>query len=154
MALSQAQQQALNTATPGTQFAQLGTAVGTLQANTQTGAKAFAAGGSRVTNTTTPTPFPGGALSLPANLAQGTIIRGNYFHDIRGTDARFQNAVYLDDMASGILVEQNLFAECNWGILAGGGRDLMIRDNAFLACGKAISYDSRGTGWKIGRAHV
>jgi hypothetical protein len=79
--------------------------------------------------------------------SHGNIIRGNLFSSIRGTDARFQNAVYLDDMASGFLVETNLFVACNWGILAGGGRDNTIRGNVFASCGKAISYDARGVGW-------
>ena len=77
----------------------------------------------------------------------GTVIRGNFFHDIAGSDARYQNAVYLDDMASGITVEGNLFVRCNWGMLVGGGRDNTIRANAFVACGKAMQYDARGVGW-------
>jgi len=79
--------------------------------------------------------------------AQGTVIRGNLFSDIRGSDARFQNGVYLDDMASGITVQDNAFIRCNWGMLVGGGRDNVMRGNVFVACGKAISYDARGVGW-------
>lgn len=79
--------------------------------------------------------------------AQGTVIRGNLFHSIRGSDARYQNAVYLDDMASGITVEDNLFVHCNWGMLIGGGRDNTIRRNSFVACGKAMYFDKRGVGW-------
>jgi parallel beta-helix repeat protein len=77
----------------------------------------------------------------------GTVITGNYFHDIDGSDGRYQNAVYLDDMASGITVENNLFVRCNWGLLVGGGRDNTIRDNAFVSCGRAIHFDARGVGW-------
>jgi hypothetical protein len=79
--------------------------------------------------------------------SHGNLIRGNLFANIRGSDARFQNAVYLDDMASGITVQDNLFVRCNWGILAGGGRDLHLRDNTFALCGKAIFFDARGVGW-------
>jgi hypothetical protein len=79
--------------------------------------------------------------------AHGTVIAGNVIHDITGTDGRYQNAIYVDDMASGIAVERNLAVRCNWGILAGGGRDLVILDNAFVACGKAIMFDARGVGW-------
>ena len=78
---------------------------------------------------------------------QGNVLRGNLVHDVRGTDARYQNAFYLDDMASGITIEDNLFVRCNWGVLVGGGRDNVLRDNAFVECGKAIMYDARGTGW-------
>lgn len=79
--------------------------------------------------------------------SHGNVIRGNMFSSIQGSDARFQNAVYLDDMASGFVVESNLFVRCNWGILAGGGRDNAIRNNIFVGCGKAFSYDARGVGW-------
>jgi hypothetical protein len=79
--------------------------------------------------------------------AQGTVIRGNLFRDIRGSDARFQNGVYLDDMASGIAVEDNTFVRCNWGVLVGGGRDVTLRRNTFAACAKAVSWDARGVGW-------
>lgn len=79
--------------------------------------------------------------------AHGTVIVGNVIHDIAGSDARYQNAIYVDDMASGITVAGNLVVRCNWGILAGGGRDLVIRDNAFVGCGKAIMFDARGVGW-------
>jgi parallel beta-helix repeat protein len=79
--------------------------------------------------------------------AQGTVIRGNLFHDIRGSDARFQNAVYLDDMSSGITVEDNVFVRCNWGVLVGGGRDNTLRRNTFVSCAKAVSWDARGVGW-------
>lgn len=77
----------------------------------------------------------------------GTVIRHNLFHDIQGSDARYQNAVYLDDLASGITVEGNVFVRCNWGVLVGGGRDNHIRGNVFVACRKGISFDQRGVGW-------
>ncbi len=79
--------------------------------------------------------------------SQGNVLRGNLVHDIKGSDARYQNAIYLDDMASGITVESNLLVRCNWGMLVGGGRDDVVRDNAFVDCHKAISYDARGVGW-------
>ena len=50
-------------------------------------------------------------------------------------------------MASGITVADNVFVRCNWGILAGGGRDLHLLDNTFALCGKAVFYDARGVGW-------
>ncbi len=79
--------------------------------------------------------------------AQGTVVRGNLFRDIRGSDARYQNGVYLDDMSSGITVEDNVFVRCNWGVLVGGGRDNTLRRNTFVACAKAVSWDARGVGW-------
>ncbi len=77
----------------------------------------------------------------------GTTITNNYFHDITGSDGRYQNAVYLDDMASGITIANNLFIDCNWGMLIGGGRDITITNNALYRCRKGISFDARGVGW-------
>lgn len=77
----------------------------------------------------------------------GNRIAGNLFHDITGSNERFQNGVYLDDMASGIVVEENSFVRCNWGVLVGGGRDNLVQANRFIDCGKALHYDARGVGW-------
>ena len=77
----------------------------------------------------------------------GTVIRHNLFHDLKGTETRYQNAVYLDDMASGITVEGNVFLRCHWGMLIGGGRDIVVRGNVLDSCGKGMSFDSRGVGW-------
>ncbi len=77
----------------------------------------------------------------------GTVIRHNLFHDIAGTNARYQNAVYLDDMASGITVEGNIFLRCHWGMLIGGGRDIHVRGNVFDSCVKGLPFDARGVGW-------
>lgn len=77
----------------------------------------------------------------------GNVIEGNFVHSIPGSEERFQNAIYIDDMSSGVTVRSNLFADCNWGVLIGGGRDVHIEENAFVRCGKAVSYDARGVGW-------
>jgi hypothetical protein len=77
----------------------------------------------------------------------GTVVRNNLFHDIAGSDARYQNAVYLDDMASGITVVGNVFLRCHWGMLVGGGRDIVVRANVFDSCSKGIAFDKRGVGW-------
>lgn len=77
----------------------------------------------------------------------GNVIDGNFIHDLPGADGRWQNAIYLDDMASGIKVSNNLIFRCHWGMLIGGGRDVMIEDNVFVSCEMGLSFDSRGTGW-------
>ena len=79
--------------------------------------------------------------------SQGNVLEGNLVHSIQGSDARFQNAFYMDDMASGITLRNNLVARCNWGMLIGGGRDVRVEHNAFVDCGKAVMYDARGVGW-------
>ncbi|MCB9898677.1 MAG: right-handed parallel beta-helix repeat-containing protein [Planctomycetes bacterium] len=77
----------------------------------------------------------------------GTRIEGNFIHHLGGSDGRWQNAIYLDDMASGIEVARNVVWRCHWGMLVGGGRDLDIHDNLFVACALGIRFDARGIGW-------
>jgi parallel beta helix pectate lyase-like protein len=77
----------------------------------------------------------------------GNVIQHNFIHDLQGTSNRYQNAIYLDDMASGIEVSENLIVNCNWGMLIGGGRDLDIRGNVFVSCELGVSFDARGVGW-------
>ncbi len=77
----------------------------------------------------------------------GNVIRHNFIHDLSGSADRWQNAIYLDDMASGIEVSGNLIYRCNWGMLIGGGRDVHIDGNVFVQCALGVSFDARGVGW-------
>ncbi len=77
---------------------------------------------------------------------RGTIIRRNHFHDLVGI-SKWENAVYIDDQASGITISENLFTDCHWGMLMGGGRDNVIEGNVFVDCGLALHFDARGLGW-------
>jgi hypothetical protein len=77
----------------------------------------------------------------------GNRIVGNFIHHLGGTDGRWQNAIYLDDMASGIEVAHNVIWKCHWGMLIGGGRDVSLRQNALIDCDLGISFDARGVGW-------
>lgn len=78
--------------------------------------------------------------------ARGTIIRENVIRDIgRPGQHHGSNAVYLDDQASGIVVENNLFVNSGRGILIGGGRDNRITGNVFVGCDDGIYIDARGT---------
>ena len=81
----------------------------------------------------------------------GTLIRWNFIHDLPGTSGRLQNGVYLDDMASGIRVEGNVFFRCNSGMLVGGGRDNRIAYNVFIDSKLGIRFDQRGVGWMAGK---
>ncbi len=78
--------------------------------------------------------------------ARGTVIRENLFARIRGM-RKWENAVYLDDQLSGITVERNVFIECHWAMLIGGGRENIVRDNLLLGCTLGFSTDDRGLGW-------
>lgn len=80
--------------------------------------------------------------------ARGTIIRGNFIHDIQpGADAFEVKGVYLDDFTSGTIVEGNLFLRVQQPVFIGGGRDNVVRGNVFIASPPAVFIDSRGLDW-------
>jgi Right handed beta helix region len=77
---------------------------------------------------------------------RGHVIRNNYFHDLAG-ERKWENAVYIDDMACGTTIVANIFHRCHWGMLLGGGRDLIVEGNLFIDCTLAVHLDARGLGW-------
>ena len=77
---------------------------------------------------------------------QGNIIRYNFFHDLQGIEL-WENAVYIDDQAGGMHIHGNIFHNCHWGMLIGGGRDNVIENNLFSSCKLALQLDARGLGW-------
>jgi len=88
-----------------------------------------------------------GALYMGRDwTARGTVIRHNHFHDIHGLNMG-ANAVYLDDAASGITVEGNVFRNVNRAAFIGGGRDNRVVNNVFVNCKIAVHVDARGLGW-------
>lgn len=78
--------------------------------------------------------------------ARGTVIEDNYFHDNIGL-SQWENAIYFDDLASGLTARRNLIVRCNWGFLIGGGRDNVIEDNQIIDCKLGLQCDARGLGW-------
>ena len=81
---------------------------------------------------------------------RGTVIRHNRFRDIGGVGMG-SNAVYLDDCASGITVEGNLFEKVQRGMMIGGGRDNIVTGNVFIDCRLGVWIDARGIGWAKAR---
>ncbi len=79
----------------------------------------------------------------------GTVIEGNHFHDLYGI-GKWENAVYLDDQASGIVVQGNLIERAHLGLLIGGGRNNVIRNNRLVDCKAAMRFGARGLGWAAG----
>ena len=79
--------------------------------------------------------------------ARGNVIRYNYIHDCGGFSAVF--GIYLDDMASGTVIDSNVIQNVPGGILMGGGSDNTITNNIIaggsLAAAQPILADSRGT---------
>jgi TonB family protein len=84
--------------------------------------------------------------------ARGNAVEGNWFHDMDGVRGQkgFTEvmAVYLDDCASGTLVDNNIFERIHGrAIMVGGGRDDRILNNLFVACQIAVHVDARAQGW-------
>jgi hypothetical protein len=79
--------------------------------------------------------------------AQGTIIRRNFLHGIAGKPGFEVKGVYIDDQASGITVEENVFLGVEQPVFLGGGRDNSVLRNVFLRSSPAIHLDDRGMIW-------
>ena len=85
--------------------------------------------------------------------ARGNTISGNYFFDLGGnrpqrTDDHLQ-AIYLDDMASGVSVTRNVFDHARVAILIGGGRENHVDDNVIVGSPDALYIDARGRYWRM-----
>ncbi len=80
--------------------------------------------------------------------ARGTMIRYNHLHDIRGPGLHGSRGVYLDDQASGITVQGNVFQQVDQPVFMGGGRDNLVDNNLFIASSPAIHLDARGRTWQ------
>jgi hypothetical protein len=75
---------------------------------------------------------------------RGNTVRSNYFHNLGHGDV---NAVYLDDCASGTIVQGNVIHRAHRGVMIGGGHDNRIEGNKFIDCDMGIHFDARGLGW-------
>jgi hypothetical protein len=80
--------------------------------------------------------------------ARGTFVRHNHLHDIKGPGLHGSRGVYLDDQASGITVQGNLFVRVDQPVVIGGGRDNLIDNNQFVASSPAVYIDARGRTWQ------
>lgn len=77
--------------------------------------------------------------------AVGTVISGNWIHDLKGVPGRWPCGIYLDDQLSGVTVQGNLIERAPLGILVGGGRYDVVTGNILRDCPEALHLDSRGT---------
>lgn len=80
------------------------------------------------------------------------IIRFNFFHHLGGWEGRddaFSHAIaiYLDDWSSGTEIYGNVVYRGGYGVLIGGGRDNLVKNNILVDCDPSIHIDSRGLGW-------
>jgi hypothetical protein len=81
--------------------------------------------------------------------AQGTLVRHNFLHDLQPAPGFEIKGVYLDDMASGITVEGNVFLRVQQPVFIGGGRDNTVTRNVFALSAPAVHIDGRGTSLPI-----
>lgn len=81
--------------------------------------------------------------------ARGTIIRNNFLHDLQPAGGFETKGVYLDDRASGIRVEGNLFLRVPQPVFIGGGRDNSVVGNAFIRSEPGVFLDGRGVSWPL-----
>lgn len=79
--------------------------------------------------------------------ARGTVIRSNILCDIRAAPGFEVKGIYLDDFASGITIEDNLFLRVDQPVFIGGGRDNVIVRNVMVASSPAVTIDARGLTW-------
>ncbi len=74
---------------------------------------------------------------------RGNVVRHNLFHDLGGIDED-SSAIYIDDCASGMLIQGNVIYRCFRGMLLGGGVDNVVDNNVLVACKVGIHIDGRG----------
>jgi len=81
--------------------------------------------------------------------ARGTVIEGNFFHDIKAGEPRHEvKGIYLDDQASGITIRNNIFARVQQPVFIGGGRDNVVENNVFYESSPGVHLDARGLNWQ------
>jgi hypothetical protein len=80
--------------------------------------------------------------------ARGTSISNNFMFDIHGTGPHGATAIYLDDQASGITIQQNLVVRADRAILIGGGRSNSVTANLFVDTPVGVFADDRGQNWQ------
>lgn len=78
---------------------------------------------------------------------RGNIVRKNYIHDLGGFSKTGIVGIYLDDFASGTVVENNLLVNTVRGIAIGGGRDNRVERNIIVNSIAPIQVDARGLTW-------
>ena len=77
---------------------------------------------------------------------RGNVIRRNFIHHLGGLGMG-SVGIYMDDCVSGTRIEENIFWNCQHGIMLGGGCDFVVANNIFVNCQPAISPDARGLSW-------
>lgn len=74
---------------------------------------------------------------------RGNSVSHNFIHHLGGVGFGAMG-IYNDDCLSGTKMHGNYFIELTRACMLGGGRDFSVRNNVFVKCDPAISFDSRG----------
>ena len=77
----------------------------------------------------------------------GNVVQFNYIHHCYGFEGSWIVGMYLDDIASGVLVTGNTFYDIKRPILLGGGRNNTIVNNAMYSVEYGMRMDSRCEDW-------
>ncbi len=82
--------------------------------------------------------------------ARGNVLRHNLIYDAGGPGLHGAQAIYLDDAASGTIVQGNVIVRVQRAIQVGGGRDNRVENNVIVDCRISMSIDDRGLNWMKG----
>lgn len=89
----------------------------------------------------------GGAIYTGRDwTSRGTVIEGNFLHDIAFEQADGKG-VYIDDLSGDISVKGNIFLRVSRPVFIGGGSDIVVANNLFIRSEPAIHFDARGLTW-------
>jgi len=78
--------------------------------------------------------------------SRGTIIRNNLFENCGHGDV---NAIYIDNLSSGITIKGNIINNIPRGVKIGGGRDNVVEGNTIIKTNQWLTADNRGLNWFI-----
>ncbi len=81
-------------------------------------------------------------------LHRGTVIKNNYIHDI-GANGRYSHnsAIYLDDVAGGIMMYDNVIENVYWGVFVNGGQDNTMINNTIANCQYGVVANDWSYAW-------
>lgn len=83
---------------------------------------------------------------------RGIVFRHNYWKNIGGRNRENVAAIRLDDLISGVLIEENFFEQCGskqfGAIEVHAGKDNVIRNNTIYNCPLAISFHNYENYWR------
>ena len=75
---------------------------------------------------------------------RGNSVCHNFIHHLGGVGMGTMG-IYNDDAVSGTTMNNNYFLEMTRAVFMGGGRKFSVKNNVFVKCDPAISFDCRGT---------